>query len=323
MLWLIPFLLFLIFLLFRFVKTHQESTTSIPLPSSSFVPWWDTYTDAQPQIDEGFISLQTSNEFKEKYNAFVSFHTGFMTRWKDALVTAFQLQKEPGKADSTIPPDATLNTVVTKWISEQGKPFPFLTNPLPATVNTLDDLERIQEQIPKDSQPYFNALEWMNQQLIKAQKEVESAMSGNIPSFEGFQGTCSEIAKCFRDNPDLARQLLNAQQADAAQRLEQLQRDLISRFEQFQQPRIKNAYELNTRLTLKAKEIQDKAQSGDWVKDLKMGGKDGSSYALPPGSNDLAELCKKDRVACEKLKREGGSMFALKQLFEQINRNLR
>jgi hypothetical protein len=59
-------------------------------------------------VDEGFVTLQVSGEFREKYRMFMTFHGDFMTRWKDALVTAFQLQKEPGKADNTIPPDSPL-----------------------------------------------------------------------------------------------------------------------------------------------------------------------------------------------------------------------
>jgi hypothetical protein len=323
MLWLIPFLLFLLFILFRFVKTHQESV----IPRPSFIPWWntDSIDDTKQDIDEGFATLMVSDEFKQKYKSFSDFYNGFMIRWRDALVTAYQLQKEAGKADSTIPPDSVLQGLVTKMVTEQGKPLPPLSEPL-FGVATLEDLEGISERIPKDSQPFFNALEWMNGQLLKAQKEVEAALQGQgIPSFEGFEGgTCSELSKCFKDNPELVRQLLKAQQEDQAQRLERLQRELISRFEQFQQPRIKNAYELNVRLSKQAKEMQDKAQSGDWIKDVKMGGKDdGPSYSVPEGGNQLEELRKKDPAAYNSLQSQNKSMFSLKQLFEQINANLR
>jgi hypothetical protein len=321
MLWLIPFLLFLLFLLFRFVKTHQE--TDLP---SAVQSWWRQNSPMDHNVDEGFVTLQVSGEFREKYRMFMTFHGDFMTRWKDALVTAFQLQKEPGKADSTIPPDSTLNTVVQQLVREQGKPLPLLTEPLPSKVETLQDLDPLRDRIPTDAQPYFHALEWMNGQLMKAQKEVEAALQGGgIPSFEGFEGsTCSELSKCFKDNPELVRQLLKAQQEDEAQRLERLQRELIGRFEQFQQPRIQQAMELNARLSKKAKEIQNKAQSGEWIKDVKMGGGEkGPSYSVPSGGNRLGDLREKDPVAFQNLQRQNPAMFSLKQLFEQINGNLR
>ncbi len=320
MLWLIPFLLFLLFLLFRFVKTHQETDQPYVIDS-----WWRPSVNPSSVVDEGFVTLQVSNEFREKYNTFMIFHKDFMTRWKDALVTAFQLQKEPGQADRTIPPDSTLNTVVRQLVREQGKPFPYLTDPLPPKVDTLQDLDPLRDRIPTDAQPYFHALEWMNGQLMKAQKEVESALQGGgIPSFEGFEATCSELSKCFKENPELVRQLLKAQQDDEAQRLERLQRELIGRFEQFQQPRIQQAMELNARLSKKAKEIQNKAQSGEWIKDVKMGGGEkGPSYSVPSGGNQLDNLRQKDPVAYQNLQQQNKSMFSLKQLFEQINQNLR
>lgn len=325
MLWLIPFLLFLLFLLLRFVKTHQESN-EISLSNLSG-PWWkidDHFTKSTEK--EGFVTLQVSHEFQEKYKTFLEFYHPFLIRWRDALVTAYQLEKEVGKATSTVPPDSALNSLVRKLIDTQGKPLPPLTDQLPTTVTSLNDLDLLQEHIPKDSQPFFNALEWMNAQLLKAQQEVESALQGGggIPSFEGFEGTiCSDLSKCFKDNPELIRQLVKAQQEDDAQRLERLQRELVSRFEQFQQPRIHNAFELNARLSKKAKEIQSKAQSGDWIKDVKFGGESSPSYSIPAGGNQMEELRARDPAAYQRLQQQSQGMGALKGLFEQINRNLR
>ena len=153
-------------------------------------------------------------------------------------------------------------------------------------------------------------------------------MKGGIPGMEGFQDlegfagdTCAEISQCFKDNPELARQLLAAQQADAATRLEQIQQELMGRFQQFQQPRLRSAFDLNVRLRANAKEIQRKAQSGDWIKDIKIGGGEGTKYTLPPGSNALEEMCRKNPGQCAELRKS--PFFSVKQLFEQINRNLR
>lgn len=322
MLWLIPFLLVCIFIVFRFISPYE---------SPSFLSIFDSLPSSSPlTLKEGFSRpLLVSDEFKRHYQAFLRFYHGFMPSWKEALITAHSLEQPPttkAQTTSSEPSPVQLQRIVEKMTSTLGKPFPSLTDNFPERIETLDDIdrERLVERIPKSSQPYFHALEWMNNQLLKAQKEVENALKGGgIQSLDGFTGgTCAEVSRCLKDNPELTRQLLQAQQEEAGQRLERIQRELISRLEQFQQPRLSSSLELNGRLRKSAKEMQQKAQSGDWIKDIKMGGNEKTSLPPPPGGNTLEELRRTNPEKYKQLQEKNGSLFSVKQLFEQINRNL-
>lgn len=138
-------------------------------------------------------------------------------------------------------------------------------------------------------------------------------------------GVCAEISSCFKENPDLIRQLSQAQQEEAGQRLERLQRELLVRFQQFQQPRLRSAFELNDRLSRNAKEVQRKAKSGDWIKDVRIGGgaEKGPKAVIPAGGSALEDLRRSDPERYAELERSQSSLFSVKQLIEQINRNLR
>jgi hypothetical protein len=219
--------------------------------------------------------------------------------------------------------DEERNATVRDLSASLGKPLPLIVA-LPEKVETLEDLERILERIPPSAQPYQDALEWMNQTLLKAQQELDKALQGGgIPKLEGFAGKeCANIAQCFKDNPDLLRQVVAAQQEDAAARLERIQRELMGRFQQFQQPRLRSAFELNRRLRANAKEVQRKAQSGDWIKDVRMGSAEpGEKYVLPPGADALEEMRRKDPTRYAQLQKS--PFFSVKQLIDQINQNLR
>lgn len=287
-------------------------------------------------MEEGFVApLLVSSEWKKAYQEFLLFHRAFMTRWRDALTTAYQLEQPAmatGKAKE--PTDAELNGVVKTLIATLGKPLPTLPpsdGAFPSSVETLDDIERAEllERVPSSAQPYMDALEWMNQQFMKAEKELNRALQGGgLPALEGFEsGQCAELASCFKENPDLIRQLGQAQQEEAAQRLRRIQQELMGRFAQFQQPRLRSAFELNGRLSQNAKETQRKAQSGDWIRDVKIGGpkdgEEGPKPVPPPGGSALEELRRTNPEKYAEYQRSSSSMFSVKQLMEQINRNLR
>ena len=185
------------------------------------------------------------------------------------------------------------------------------------------------EYLPSSSEPYQNAVEWMNEQMLRAEKELEKALQGGgLPALEGFAGeeTCAELSQCFRDNPELVRQLLVAQQEEAGNRLERTEKELMSRMAQFQQPKLVSAFELNGRLAKKAKETEAKAQSGDWIKDVRIkdkGGEGEPPIALPPGGDALEALRRSAPERYKTLQQGNPSLFSLKQLMEQINRGLR
>jgi hypothetical protein len=284
----------------------------------------------ESMINEAFVApLLVSSEVKKEYQTFRTFYEAFLTSWREALITADSLQKSSPTAGKT-PSDTELNALVDKLSTTLGKTLPILpTTPLPAAIETLEDIERSQllKRIPASSQPYMDALEWMNQQFIKAQQELNKALQGGaVPSMEGFAGkeSCAEISTCFKENPDLVRQLLAAQQEEAGQRLEQIQRELLQRFQQFQQPRLRSAFELNERLRQQAKETQRKAQSGEWIKDVRIPGSERTDPKLvPPPGTTLEELRQSNPERYAEYQRSQSSLFSVKQLLEQINRNLR
>jgi len=337
MIWLIPILLVCLFLLFRFVSPYEDVT-------SREVGWgWrQGQEQEQEQGQEGFQATApplVSDAFRTAYDGFLQFYPPFMERWRDALLRAHSLEQpveggkkeEGGKKDPT---EADLAGIITGLTSSLGKPFPppsIPRGPLPASsaLQTLEDIDRarLMTRIPAQVDPYRNALEWMNDQLLRAEKELEEALKGGgLPALEGFEekGSCAELSQCFRDNPDLVRQLLEVQEEEAGQRLDRIQKELMARFQQFQQPKLMSAFELNGRLVRKAKETEAKAKSGDWIKDVRMGGsKKGPPLQSPPGGDALEELRRKDPERYKQLQEKNASLFSLKQLMEQINRGLR
>ncbi len=327
MIWLIPLLLLCLFLVFRFISPYEtpliQMETRQPDVDRSDRNW------SRSELTESFVApLLVSSEVKKEYQAFREFHDAFMTSWREALTTAQSLQSSSGSGKTVS--DTELNGFVTTLSTSLGKTLPSLpTTPLPTVIDTLDDMERGQllDRIPVSSQPYMDALEWMNQQMIKAQQELNRALQGgSIPSMEGFAGkeTCADLSACFKENPDLIRQLAAAQQEEAGQRLERIQRELLGRFQQFQQPRLRSAFELNGRLRQQAKETQRKAQSGEWIKDVKIPGTNDTSPrpVAPPGTT-LEELRRSNPERYAEYERSQSSLFSVKQLMEQINRNLR
>jgi hypothetical protein len=342
MLWLIPFLILCLFLLFRFVSPYEPvdwtggerrggKETGVGVTGGE---------ERTGSPVEGFFApvvLTVSEEFKKGYHTFREFHGAFVTRWKDALITAYQLE-QPSLTGAKEPTPTELNATVTKITASLGKPLPPLpveNDPFPE-VETLDDIERVRllDRIPSSAQPYMDALEWMNQKFLQAEKELNHALQGGgIPSLEGFslqgqgqgQGQeCAAMTACLAENPDFLRQLSAAQQEEARQRLERIQRELLGRFAQFQQPRLQSAFELNGRLSAKAKETQRKAQSGEWIKDVRIPAKEeGPRPVAPPGGSALEELRQSDPERYAEYQRGYSSLFSVKQLMEQINRNLR
>lgn len=335
MLWLIPFLLVCLFLLFRFVSPYE------PLWTSSYEPF-DATPPAPSASPAPSAPLLVSDAFRKAYEEFLGFYTPFQERWRDALLRTWGLEQGPSSTGKQREPtDKELAGEVAKLIQTQGivfppppsslSPSPKGSLPAPSALQTLDDLDkgRLLDLVPKTVDPYQHAMDWMNNQMLRAEKELEKALQGGgLPALEGFAGkeTCGELSQCFRDNPELVRQLLLAQQEEAGSRLERTERELMSRFAQFRQPKLVSAFELNSRLTKKAKETEAKAQSGDWIKDVRIGSSAAEGKVkikTPPGGDALEELRQKDPARYKALKGSSPSLFSVKQLMEQITQGLR
>jgi hypothetical protein len=337
MIWLIPFLLLCLFLLFRFVSPYEDTMGREAWEARE--GWLDTNKkEGQEQKP-----LLVSDTFRSAYEGFLAFYRPFMERWRDALIRSSSLEQADrgggGGGQRKEPTEAELVEQVRRMTASLGKPFPAPSDkgrggeqgplPAPKALQTVEDVERsrLMERIPSQVDAYQNALEWMNGQLLHAEKELDKALKGGtMEGFEGFEGgMCAELSQCFRENPELVGQLLDAQQEQKEERWKRNEKELLSRFEQFQQPRLRSAFELNGRLVRKAKETEAKAQSGDWIKDVRIGGGTGGEEArlsAPPGGDTLEQLRRKDPERYKALEAKNASLFSLKQLMEQINRRV-
>jgi hypothetical protein len=78
----------------------------------------------------------------------------------------------------------------------------------------------------------------------------------------------------------------------------------------------------NKRLVEKSEQIQKQAQSGELLSQFSLPKEISTPLVAPPGGSRLSELEKNDPAKYKSLQQQGGSMFALKGLMEQINRTL-
>jgi hypothetical protein len=122
--------------------------------------------------------------------------------------------------------------------------------------------------------------------------------------------TCDEIAKCM-DARDQAKQASQEQ-------------ELVRRLTTFQNPALQTAMKENKRLVEKSEQIQKQAQSGELLSKFSLPTAKETSVPLiaPEGGSRLSELQKSDPAKYKSIQQQGGSMFALKGLMEQINRTI-
>ena len=271
---------------------------------------------------EGFESPDTVRpEIMKDYQAFAAFYRPFLVNWEKAIVTSYELQKPAQVSAQVSAPRADLNAYIAKVSQEKGVALPSLTEALPETI-AQPTLSLLLTLVPTDSTPYLNALTWMNTQLSTAQQGLSSMMKPvegfiwarmkGLPQHEGFAlepfTTCDEIAKCM-DARDQAKQASQEQ-------------ELARRLATFQNPALQAAMKENKRLVGKAEEIQKQAQSGALLHQFSLPKEPSPPLIAPPGGSRLSELEKNDPAKYKSLQQQGGSMFALKGLMEQINRTL-
>jgi hypothetical protein len=271
---------------------------------------------------EGFESPDTVRpEILTSYQAFAAFYKPFLLNWEKAIVTSYELQKSSLEQPQTLSaaPRAELNAYITRLSQEKGVALPPLTEALPERM-AQPTLPLLLTLVPQDAAPYLNALTWMNTQLATAQQGLASmkpvegfiwARMKGLPQAhiqEPF-ATCDEIAKCM-DARDQAKQASQEQ-------------ELIRRLATFQNPALQAAMKENKRLVGKSEQIQKQAQSGELLSQFSLPkGPPSPPLIAPEGGSRLSELQKNDPAKYKSLQQQGGSMFALKGLMEQINRTI-
>ena len=272
-------------------------------------------------LKEGYMdgSIAISPQMNTEYQAFLAIYQPLMTRWGEGLEMAYQLEQPPPTVAGPPPkPSSSDLQRILQGLLQQGKPFPPVpasVPPFPPSIRTVQEMENLLPQLPTDVQPYQNALDWMNDQFLRSQRKLQGALRGEgFQGFEGFQaGQCAAFQSCYQQ-----------MQAGQAQRAQQIQQEFKNRLDAFQSPRLRQAFDLNERLGREIKEIQRKAQSGDWIKDVAIPDKGPKQvYELPEGADALEQMRLKDPAKYAEYQKKFGSMFSIKVLTDQINQALR
>lgn len=285
-------------------------------------------------IKEGFQSdtIPLDPNLLTKYKSFVGFYNSFLSSWKEAIITSISLDA-PAPAEASSPsqiftrlvPSAPsviqMNQYITTYSTTLGKTLPPVTDEISNTIDSAS-LPKLLEIVPKDATPYQNALNWMNSNLMKAHKDLESSLNGNIDGFRSIEGysseMCNNVSVCMAEYEENKRnQKMKEQQ--------QQQDELSRRLDLFiQNQNLINSFALNQQLVKKSKDIQNKAQNGDLLKGIKFPDFNPiPSYSIPPGGNNLSKMKDDDPQKYKEYEQKYKQLFSIKQLMEQINSNLR
>jgi hypothetical protein len=268
-----------------------------------------------------------ANGLEQQYEQFVQFYNPFMTQWQQALQTyvASNQTQQPLTSPSQVsqinpnqqPNQANLNQAVQELSSNNGETYPSLQSyifPDKLPQQDPDKMLGISQNIPTDSQPYINALNWMNSNLDKSHGNLKKALQGNYtPSNdEGFiSEQCSAIQRCQQEE----------QQEKVEQAINIIQQKLQSFFSN--QNELLTAWTKNQELVNKSKEIQNQAQSGELLKQVNVNDPHYyAPYKMPSGADNLKNIQQNNPQRYNELKQNYSQMFQIKSLLDQINGTL-
>jgi hypothetical protein len=279
---------------------------------------------------EGFQNQQLDPNIASSYNSFLSSYNTFCSNWQKAIQSsvAANIQQQPLTSPSQVqssqaPQISTedMNKYINLLSIEQSMTFPpICSSSLPTTVDS-SNISQVIQMIPQDSQPYVNALNWMNSQLSKSIANLNSSLQ--VEGFDVNDPMCQEVSQCVANNPQLAQQIAQqiADQNDRNFSLQEQQlSSLINNF--MSNPELPQALDENQKLVAKSKEIQDQAQSGQLVNQITVTGGDQNQFSMPPNGDTLSQMKQNDPDSYNHLKSNYSSWFSVKQLMEQINANL-
>jgi hypothetical protein len=296
-------------------------------------------------VKEGFQSQELNPEITEDYSKFILFYNPFCANWQKAIQSsvASELPQQPltdpsqvyssSNATSTIS-ESDMNAYITQLSQQLSQPLPPICKALPSTIDS-SSLPNIIKEIPQSTQPFINALNWMNAQLEKSQANLGSALQGN--TVEAFDNSgadfsadfstdvCQNISSCLSNNPELVKQLaLNISEQNSQQQqqqLEQQETQLIEVIKPFLiMPELSQAFNQNTALVQKAQEVQDQAQSGELINKINVpGGNTVNTYEKPPGANKLIDMKENNPDKYNEIQQNYGQWFSIKKTLDQIN----
>lgn len=215
---------------------------------------------------------------------------------------------QTSNATASTPSRKALNAYIKQLSKTSNTTFPPITDALPKEIDR-PSFESVKSIIPRDIQPYLNALTWINKNI------AESLASLKAMKKEGFDNPaiCPAVIQC-----------MDAQKAQAEQDFLKEQQKLTEVLEKFNtSTALKQLMKDNEVLVKKSKDIQNQAQSGELLNSMAKSNEPKIVYTLPPGANALADLESSDPATYQEYKTNYAPLFGMKQQFEQINRNLR
>jgi len=238
-----------------------------------------------------------------------------MANWTKAIVSSMGLNAPSVSKAPSAPLPADMNTYIDALAIKLQKPLPHIETPS----DTLDPVvaSRFASTLPRLTEQMQNALEWMNTQLEKTHADLDKAMQGGKP--EPF---VSSLQEQFAD-PPVCQQYLQCQQEHQEQQQEK-QQSQIAAFDAFlQNAPLQSAFQTNQDLVAKSMKIQAQAQSGALLNQLHLPSEPAITYTLPKGSQNLKDMEKTDPAKYNDYKANYSQWFSLKQMFDQVNGNLR
>lgn len=266
------------------------------------------------------------------YTTFSQFYNSFLQNWQNAIVTsiASDTQQSPlnspsdqssATATAQQPSEQEINAYITTLSQQLNQPLPLITKSLPAQIDNklFPELFKI---LPKDSAPYKNALEWMNNHLQKSHANLGAALQGQ--AIEPFDNMCQDLSQCLANNPQIIQQIVDAQQKSEKQEQKSQQQEISKILQLFNtDTTLQTAQQLNQELVKKSQDIQNQAQSGELFNQINVpGSKTQTTYSLPPGANALSQLQQSDPQKYKEYKNNYSKWFTIKQLMENINSTL-
>jgi hypothetical protein len=279
---------------------------------------------------EGFQNIELNPATVQGYNNFLSFYNPFCASWQKAISSSAAAEipqqplTDPSQVQSSAAPAIStedMNKYITKLSGQLSQPMPPICSTMPATIDS-SNIVQVTSQIPKDIQPYINALKWMNGQLQKAQANLGSALQGQ-PT-EGFEDMCQDISQCLANNPGLVQQIAMEMTEQSTQQIVQQEENLMKAIMPFlNTPELSDAFGENVILMEKAQEIQNQAQSGDLVNQINVpGGNTIAKYQKPDGANNLQDMKQNNPNRYNELKQNYSQWFDIKNMLDQINATL-
>ena len=268
----------------------------------------------------------------EKYTKFVSFYNPFLVNWEKAIVTSIALDTpiqpltDPSQVGSKVAPfkgptRVEINTYIQKLEKTLNKPFPLVTDPLPSTLD-VNIINQMNQRISMDPSSYQNALQWMNNSLSEAHKQMNALKK----SPEGFDvmdkyqviehfDNCAEYSKCM----DVYNEQQIKKEKDRRKQLE----DKLNKINS--DSTIQREAKKNQELIKKSKEIEEQAKSGGLLNQFNLSNNDDSlsHFVRPSGVDKLANMKKNNPNQYKKNEKENGQFLALGTLLNSISNTIR